>query len=343
MLQFLFSLLVPAKYANFVQEIEFVACMEKEITFIINRSEITAGTRGASLGPDAIITAARVKNSVLFGSHEIFNLPQMNHLLDQPTPYLFAKRINGLKQVLEAVSEKVSSELKNNHFPIVLAGDHGSAAGTLAGIKNAYPEKRIGAIWIDAHGDLHTPFTTPSGNMHGMPLALAMAEDNMECAKNNVPAETVALWEELKNIGFPGAKILPQDLVFIGVRDTEAEEDALMERLSLRNFKVEEVLEKGTEQIAVLALDYLKECDLIYISFDVDSMDPKATSYGTGTPVRNGLIPKQARQLLISLSNSPKTVCVEFVEVNPCLDEKLNRMGEVAFELLESLVNSLKK
>lgn len=316
--------------------------MEKEITFIVNRSEITAGTRGTSLGPDAIVTAARAKNSTFFKDFEMLNLPNVNYLLDRPTIYPYAKRIDGLIQVFEEVSETVSKELKTNHFPIVLAGDHGSAGGTIAGIKKAYPKKRLGVIWIDAHGDLHTPYTTPSGNMHGMPLAIALNEDNLECRRNNVPEDTVVLWEKLKNIGGEGAKLNPEDLVFIAVRDTEDEEDALMKRLSLKNFKVEEVNEFGAEKIAERALEYLKNCDLLYISFDVDSMDPKATSFGTGTPVRNGIMPKQARQLLNILGKSEKTVCVEFVEVNPCLDEKLNRMGEVAFDLIESLVKTLK-
>lgn len=316
--------------------------MEKEITFIVNRSEITAGTRGTSLGPDAIVTAARAKNSTFFKDFEMLNLPNVNHLLDRPTKYPFAKRIDGLIQIFETVSDAVSKELKAKHFPIVLAGDHGSAGGTIAGIKKAFPNERLGVIWIDAHGDLHTPYTTPSGNMHGMPLAVALNQDNLDCRKNDVPEDTVVLWEQLKSIGGNGPKIHPEDLVFIAVRDTEDEEDAMMKRLSLKNFKIEEVNESGAEKIAANALDCLKKCDLIYISFDVDSMDPKATSFGTGTPVRNGLMPKQAKQLLNVLAKSPKTVCVEFVEVNPCLDEKLNRMGEVAFDLIESLVKTLK-
>jgi arginase len=129
--------------------------------------------------------------------------------------------------------------------------------------------------------------------------------------------------------------------VFIAVRDTEPEENALMDRLNIKNYLVEEVNAEGTQAIAISVLNRLKDCDLIYISFDVDSMDPKATSYGTGTPVKNGLTPKQARELLTHLSTAPKTVCVEFVEVNPCLDEKLNRMGEVAFELIEGLVTAM--
>lgn len=317
--------------------------MKKEITFVVNRSEITAGTRGASLGPDAIFVAARAKKSTFFADYPIEDLPTFNNLLDRPAVHPFAKRIEGLIKVYEVVSETISRELANDHFPIVLAGDHGSAGGTIAGIKKAFPDKRLGVVWIDAHGDLHTPFTTPSGNMHGMPLSTALNDDNLECKINDVPNETVSEWEKLKNIGFKGAKINPQDLIFIAVRDTELEENAIIKRLGIKNYTVDELLEKGTQRIIDSTLDRLKECDMIYVSFDVDSMDPKATSYGTGTPVKNGLMPKQARELLNGIAGSPKTVCVEFVEVNPCLDEKLNRMAEVTFELIESLVKTITK
>jgi len=317
--------------------------MKKELTFIVNRSEITAGTRGASLGPDAIFAAARTKKSLLFGAYPIIELPNYNNLLDQPVKHPYAKRIDGLVKVFNDVSNHISETLQAGKFPFVLAGDHGSAGGTIAGIKKAFPDKRLGVVWIDAHGDLHTPFTTPSGNMHGMPLSTALNEDNLPCKINEVEAESIELWNQLKNTGVAGPKLEAKDLVFIAVRDTEPEENALMARLNIKNYTVAEVNSEGTEAVANSVLHRLKDCDLIYISFDVDSMDPKATSYGTGTPVKNGLMPKQARELLTHLTLSSKTVCVEFVEVNPCLDEKLNRMGEVAFELIESLVTTMNK
>ncbi|MEN9997020.1 MAG: hypothetical protein RI922_10 [Bacteroidota bacterium] len=317
--------------------------MKKELTFIVNRSEITAGTRGASLGPDAIFAAARTKKSLLFGAYPIIELPNYNNLLDQPVKHPYAKRIDGLVKVFNDVSNQISETLQAGKFPFVLAGDHGSAGGTIAGIKKAFPDKRLGVVWIDAHGDLHTPFTTPSGNMHGMPLSTALNEDNLPCKINEVEAESIELWNQLKNTGVAGPKLEAKDLVFIAVRDTEPEENALMARLNIKNYTVAEVNSEGTEAVANSVLHRLKDCDMIYISFDVDSMDPKATSYGTGTPVKNGLMPKQARELLTHLTLSSKTVCVEFVEVNPCLDEKLNRMGEVAFELIESLVTTMNK
>src|SRR5690606_21572090 len=151
---------------------------------------------------------------------------------------------------------------------------------------------------------------------------------------NNLTPDVVEMWEQLKNTAIPGAKIQPQDLVFIGVRDTESQEDALMERLNITNHKVEEVRRKGTAQIIEETLEQLKDCDLIYVSFDVDSMDPEMTSHGTGTPVKNGITPDEAEAFLTGFAKEEKTVCIEFVEVNPCLDEKINKMAEVTFDLL---------
>lgn len=312
--------------------------MQKEIEFIINRSEITAGTRGASLGPDAILTAARALGDTFFARFPKRTVDDLNYLIDLPTEHRCAQRIDGLKVIHERVCDTVAQVLNENHFPFLIAGDHGSAAGTIAGIKKAYPEKRLGVVWIDAHGDLHTPYTTPSGNMHGMPLAISLGVDNLESRLNIVPEETTRLWQELKNIGVDGPKLRPEDLIFIAVRDTEPEEEFLIQSLKIRNYSVEEVNGLGTAVIVQKTLDRLKECDMIYISFDVDSMDPKASSYGTGTPVKNGLMPKQAKELLQGFMISPKTVCMELVEVNPCLDEKLNRMAEVAFGLIKEVV-----
>jgi arginase len=316
--------------------------MGKDIVFLINKSEITAGTRGASLGPGAVMTAARKNNKTFFGDYPIEEVKEMNHLLDRPTQHQFAKRIDGLEVVFESLNEKVSSILKQNKFPLVIAGDHGSAGGTIAGIKTAYPNKRLGVVWIDAHADMHTPFTTPSGNVHGMPLSTALNEDNLECKSNDVPNETIEIWNRLKQLGEVQPKLLPQDLVFIAVRDTEDQENEMMERLNIKNYKVQEVNEKGVTKVLSEINEKLADCDMIYISFDVDSMDPAHTSHGTGTPVDNGLTPEQADEILIHFAANTKTVCIEFVEVNPCLDEKINTMAEVTAELVEKVVNTLK-
>jgi arginase len=316
--------------------------MKKDIHFIINKSELTAGTRGASLGPEALFVAARAMNNQFFNDFNVEELPNYNYLLDRPVEHAFAKRVGGLIQVYSDVSTIVSEKLAKQQFPFLLSGDHGSAGGTIAGIKKAFPTKRLGVIWVDAHGDLHTPFTTPSGNMHGMPLATVINEDNLDCQINDVPPATIEAWNQLKNTGFEGAKIQPEDLIFIAVRDTEAQENALIDRFNIKNYTVAEVQAEGAVQIAEKALQDLAECDIIYVSFDVDSMDPKETSFGTGTPVANGLHPNQAKELLQTFFKSPKLISMEFVEINPCLDDKMNQMATITFSILEAVVAAVK-
>lgn len=315
--------------------------MNKDIVFLINRSEITAGTRGASLGPDALMTAARKKESTLFGDYPLAEIKDENYLLDRSTSFEFAKRIEGLCVVYNDLDAQVQALLLNNKTPLVLAGDHGSAGGTIAGIKSAFPTKKLGIVWIDAHADIHTPYTTPSGNMHGMPLAIVLNQDNLACQKNEVSAETQAYWQKLKQVGGDLPKAAPEHLVYIAVRDTEEEEDAIMKQLQIKNYTVAEFREMGIAKMLTEIEHQLQDCDLIYVSFDVDSMDPEFTSRGTGTPVENGLHPDEASAILTAFALNKKTVCMEFVEVNPCLDDKINTMAEVTFDLVETVVKAI--
>jgi arginase len=315
--------------------------MDRKIEFIINTSELTAGTRGASLGPGAIMAAARKQNNFLFGQLPIHPLPDYNYYIDQPTQTPFAKRIDGYTHVFHSIAGKTKQLLEAGKFPFVLAADHGSAAGTIAGIKAAFPEKRLGVVWIDAHGDLHSPYTTPSGNMHGMPLAICLNDPNLDCQRNGVDTVTSDQWNALCTSFQQAPKVIPTDLVFVAVRDTEPEEDALMDKWNITNHKVESVRSLGALEIVDQIHDQLADCDLIYISFDVDSMDPQLTSFGTGTPVGNGLFPEEAQEILTLLAQNTKTVCIEFVEVNPCLDNKLNTMAETTFSILAKVVTAI--
>ncbi len=316
--------------------------MSTNVTFLINKSEITAGTRGASLGPDAIMTAARTKGSYLFGENTLEQLNITNAFLDRPTKYPFAKRIDGLLSVYQELNTKVADILNKNSFPIILAADHGSAGGTISGIKSAFPDKRIGVVWIDAHADIHTPYTTPSGNMHGMPLASVMNLDNLECKVNEVDPETVSLWNELKAVGGITQKINPKDVVYVGVRDTEEQEEKIIKQRGIKWFTVDDVHNQGVTAIVQQIEEQLKDCDFVYVTFDVDSMDPELTSHGTGTPVPNGISPMEAKGLLTALSQNQKTVCLEIVEVNPCLDEKGNTMAEVTLDIVEAITDVIK-
>jgi arginase len=306
---------------------------------VLLRSELGAGTRGASLGVDALKIAAIDLESNYFRKHDSIDIEDENWMLLEKVNHKYAKRIRGLVKIYDRLSKAIAKNLKKtNTFPIVLAGDHSTAGGTIAGIKMAFPDERIGVIWIDAHADMHSPYTTPSGNLHGMPLATALAEDNFEVQTNELDEKTEELWERLKNIGGITPKIKYADLIYIGVRDTEAQEDYLMEKHGVRNITTRELRQIGVEEVVEIVNDRLKDCSKIYISFDVDSLDPKI-SVGTGTPVPQGLRFKEARELLQSLCRDERVCCLEFVEINPTLDTE-NAMAETAFKLLEAATDA---
>ena len=311
----------------------------RKIRLVEVRSELAAGTRGASMGIDAMKIASLEKHSNFFTRFDPVSVKDENDLLFSDPKFSYAKYGEGVYTMVARVCETIEALREEHLFPIVLAGDHSTAAGTICGIKKADPDKRLGVIWIDAHADLHSPYTTPSGNMHGMPLAMAAAIDNEECEENDVEEETEALWERIKQIGGNGPKINPSDIVFIGVRDTEAPEDHLIQKHGIRNFTTEEVNQKGVSQVCREALALLKDCDQLYISFDVDSLDT-SISVGTGTPVPNGLSKEQALALNIELIRDKRVCCWEIVEVNPTLDTE-NKMAENAFDILEATTESL--
>ncbi|MBK7311748.1 MAG: arginase [Sphingobacteriaceae bacterium] len=313
--------------------------MIKPIRIVEVKSEIGAGTRGSSMGIDAIKIAALDFGSPFFKKFKATEIPTENHLLLEPVVHDYAKRIKGIYSLNERIAKEIQKTLKREEIPIVLAGDHSSALGTISGIRMAYPEKRLGVIWIDAHADMHSPYTTPSGNMHGMPIAGILGEDNKERQQNKPDDETIEYWEKLKNLGGITPKIQYNDLVFIALRDFEPPEEALIKNNKVRVFNLPEIRKKAVERIAIEALNYLDHCDLIYVSFDVDSMDSRISS-GTGTPVPNGITEKEAGNLIYYIMRSKKICCFEMVEINPTLDRE-NLMAENAFEILQKATNQL--
>jgi arginase len=239
----------------------------------------------------------------------------------------------------ERVGAAVRDTLRDGRFPLLISGDHSSAGGTIAGIKMAYPESRLGVIWIDAHADLHSPYTTPSGNMHGMPLSTALNEDNIEEKVNDIDYEVIELWEMLKNVGDVSPKIEYRDLIYITLRDFEEQEAALIKKNKVKVVTTNEVRKTGVTKLSRELLKYLSHCDRIYISFDVDSMDP-SVSRGTGTPVKGGLNEREAADLILELLQNERTCCLEFTEINPTLDSE-NVMAETVFEILQKVARQV--
>lgn len=311
----------------------------KNIKIIEAPSEIGAGTRGASMGVDAIKIAALDFMSNFFVHFPSEKVEAPNDLLFEPIHSPYAKRIHGVLAMNERISKAVSDSIKNNFFPVVLSGDHSNAGGTIAGIKIAKPKSKLGVIWIDAHADLHTPYTTPSGNMHGMPLSAAIADDNKESSTHEVDDKTAHLWNQLKSIGKIPQKVLPEDVVFISLRDFEKEEKHLIEKHGMKVITTSEVRRIGAENVSRKVIRYLSDCTDIYVSFDVDSLD-STISKGTGTPVGNGLKEREAEDLISKFMQNRKICCFEITEVNPTLDKE-NLMAEIAFNILQRSVNVL--
>lgn len=328
----------------------------KKIKMIEVKSELGAGTRGASLGPDALKIASleevlkkanekvgKVKNKKsFFAQFKRKEVRDSSLLLHHSPIRLKAKRIRGIIQIFLKLARSVQDELKAGFFPVILSGDHSSAGGTIAGIKMAHPDKRLGVIWVDAHADIHSPFTTPSGNVHGMPVAASLGIDNLEDAQHNLDDDhTREYWDALKNIGSISPKIYPRDLVYIGVRDMEEPEINVIRRKRIKLITVQEVRAAKAKETARRVRDYLKACDIIYVSFDVDSIDSSVIK-GTGTPVPNGFSLLEVKKLLEALCKDPRLVCFEITEINPLLDEH-NETARKVFPVFRNTVNTIKK
>jgi arginase len=311
----------------------------KNIQLIEVPSEVGAGTRGASLGVDAIKIAALDFRSSFFLKNPGIEVQTENKALYGTPGNRYAKHIQSVHKMYGRIMKTVSDVLVEGDFPLIISGDHSSAGGTIAGIKAAYPQSRLGVIWIDAHADLHSPYTTPSGNMHGMPLATALGEDNESEKANDPDPGTVELWDQIKNIGDICPKVEYRDLIYMTLRDFEEQEAHLIRKNKVKVISTNEIRKSGITKVCREALKYLVQCDKIYISFDVDSMDP-TVSRGTGTPVKGGLNEREAADIILELIQNERVCCLEFTEVNPTLDSE-NVMAETVFEILQKVSRQL--
>jgi len=309
----------------------------KSLRILKNRSDIGAGTRGSDMGIDALeIAAINMKND-FFNRYPFVDVKSHNETIYNKVKNTTAKRINFVLEQCKRLKVATHDALTAATFPLILSGDHSSALGSLAGIKAAYPDKILGVIWIDAHADLHSPLSSPSGNVHGMPLAAALGLDNERHKINEVTVETQADWEQMKNLGQVCPMLIAEHLIYFGVRDTEPEEDAIIEERKIRNYPVFEVRYRGLDQCVAEALEQLTAVDIIYITFDVDALDCDLISHGTGTPVSKGFDPDEVIQLIRGVQDSGKLAALEVSEINPLLDEKGNRMAEVVFQVIDAI------
>ncbi|WP_214702893.1 MULTISPECIES: arginase [unclassified Exiguobacterium] len=230
------------------------------------------------------------------------------------------KRVDGVLHTVTELAEVIDSEIRANRFPLIVGGDHSMAIGTLAGLAKTGP---FGVIWVDAHADLNTGDTSPSGNIHGMPLAAAMGMGDIR----------------LTEVGGRDSKLSPNHLVYIALRDIDEGEINEINRLGIKVITVEEVRTRGVDVIMQEALSYLRErVDRFYISFDMDSLDASLVP-GTGTPVDGGLTEVEAKAILKEAMQAEDLIAVELVELNPALDRD-DMTAQLAYRLCETIIKS---
>lgn len=313
--------------------------MNKPFEIIKATSEIGAGKPGAGNGPSAVLDELLQLRPDIFGKLLVLEVEdQNNKALDADVFHPHAHNIQALTRAMKILTQSVESSLENHNHPIILSGDHSNAIGAVSGFKNHYSQMDIGIIWVDAHLDLHSPYTTPSGNIHGMALNALIGMDNIACKEQDPTEDTLERWRELNRLGSKNIspKVKPENIVFIGIRDYEPEEWSLVENEGMHVFTPNHIQEKGIANIVELALEKLKSCGVIYVSFDVDSMDP-SISAGTGTPVPGGLTIEEAEVVFDKLFLHPKVGAFEITEVNPSLEEN-NAMAKATAALLSRVL-----
>ncbi|NLB32936.1 MAG: arginase [Tissierellia bacterium] len=294
--------------------------MNPNISIIGVAIDLGAGTPGVSLGPSAIRYAGVTERLMKIG-YDVND--EGDIIANKPiSPLTDGVKLRFLDEVTRVNSElcnKVSKVMDEGRFPLVLGGDHSIAIGTIAGVTQH--KKNLGVIWFDAHGDINTEETSPSGNIHGMPVAVSLGYGH----------------ERLISIGGNDPKLKPNKFVYIGCRDLDAGERKVLKELGITVFTMHEIDRYGMTEVIDRAIKIAGEgTDGIHVSFDLDSLDPTFVQ-GTGTRVPGGLTYRESHLALEMIALSEKLVSAEFVEVNPIIDNQ-NVTAKTAVALMGSLL-----
>lgn len=294
--------------------------LNKNISMIGAPLDLGASLRGVSLGPDAIRYAGikerlerigynvKDEGNINVRKEEAFTVPGSN-----------LKNLNVIVDANKELCEKVDTAMKKGNFPLILGGDHSIAIGTIKGVLRNV--KKLGVIWFDAHGDINTDKTSPTGNIHGMPVASLLGYGV----------------KDLKEIGGEEYKLDKKNFVFIGSRDLDAPERETMKELGMHVFTMHEVDKLGIVAVMEEAIRIASDgTDGIHVSFDMDVLDPEVAP-GTGTKVKGGMEYREAHLCLELIAKTEKLVSAEFVEINPLLDHE-NMTGEAVVSLAGSLL-----
>jgi arginase len=272
--------------------------------------------RGVDLGPGALRYAGLATRLEQLG-YEVYDagnvvVPVRESLVHERSD----SYLPTIRQVCEQVCQAGRQAIEQGRIPVFLGGDHSLSIGTVAGVTQHEP---AGVLWIDAHGDFNTGVSSPSGNIHGMALALLLGHG----------------FPELVNVGGAGATLQPEDVVLLGVRSLDSVERQSLNKSGMTVYTMRDVDERGMAKIAVEALSRLAHRGRLHVSLDIDVLDPQ-TSPGAGTLVPGGLSYREAQLLMEIVADSGRLTSLDIVEINPILDIH-NQTAQIAVELAASL------
>jgi len=284
--------------------------------------DLGAGRRGVDMGPSAV----RVANlngrlaELGYGVEDLGNVPVVQRESHSEGP-ADAKYLPQITETCVHLAEVVEKVLRDRKFPLVLGGDHSIAVGTIAGVSKHFHDRneKLGLIWIDAHADMNTPGSSPSGNVHGMPLA---------CSVGLGP-------DELTNIFGFAPKVEPDNVALVGIRSVDEKERDNVQKSGVHVFTMRDIDERGLGPVIDDAIKFASAgTAAFHVSLDMDAVDPQEAP-GVGTPVRGGITYREAHLAMETLNDTGLMASMEVVEVNPVIDE-VNRTAMLAVELVMS-------
>ncbi|WP_300382909.1 arginase [Clostridium sp.] len=261
-------------------------------------------------------------------SHQVCDMGEV-HLknVSSKDKYAANAKMKYLDEVIRSnveLGDKVYESLSNSYLPLVIGGDHSLALGSLAGSSKFFKDD-LAVIWVDAHGDINTPETSPSGNIHGMPLASSIGVGP----------------DVLTNLYFDGTKVKPENVFLIGCRDLDIGETKLAKEKKLNLWTMEYIKNQGIQVVLKELIEALKRTKVnnIHLSFDIDVLDPSYVP-GTGTPVEDGISFLEGKTIIETIINTSLVKAIDFVEFNPSLDVN-NRTLETCLEMLKVISEAL--
>ncbi len=295
---------------------------KKHIDIIGVPSDLGANMRGSNTGP-AAVRIADLKQKLETLGHQVtdkgdIHIPLRENISPEDRELRYLPQIETLCTEL---AKEVEQSIANDRIPISIGGDHSLAVGSISGVANHFykKNKKIGLVWFDAHADINSPETSPSGNIHGMPLAALLGRGH----------------EELTKILNDQPKLLAENSVLVGVRTIDERERANLKDLGVHCFTMREIDEKGMHHVMTQAIKYASAgTDAIHLSFDLDGIDPLYAP-GVSTAVTGGLSFREAHLGLEMLADTGKVCAMDFVEVNPFTDRN-NATARLAVDLIQS-------